>query len=83
MRLIDADDISDLLSNLLKELKSKTHNTNPIAFMRGNQSFVSMMDDESTKGFGDWMFNNGFNTALTVAECYVMELIEKLEEEKK
>jgi hypothetical protein len=42
-----------------------------------------MMDDGSTKGFGDWMFNNGFNTALTVAEYYVMELIEKLEEEKK
>lgn len=72
------NDISAGFRNLIMALRSETHNTNSIAFMHGGKSFVSMMEDESIKGFGDWMFNNGFNTALTTAECYIRKLMDNL-----
>ena len=64
--------------DLIFTLSGETKNTNPIAFMHGNVSFVDLMDKQDTKGFGDWMFNNGFNTALTVVECYVRAMMDKL-----
>jgi len=75
---INRDDIDNALRNLIFAIRSETKNTNPIAFMHGNVSFVDLMDKQDTKGFGDWMFNNGFNTALTAVECYVRAMIDKL-----
>lgn len=72
------EDIDYALHNLILALRSETKNTNPIAFMNGNVSFVDLMDKPDIKGFGDWMFNNGYNTALTQAELYVSHLLDKI-----
>jgi len=31
--------------------------------------FIAFMDDPKIKGFGDWMFANGFSTAEVAARC--------------
>lgn len=54
--------------------KSLTKCTNAIEYMH-KRSFVDMMDDPETKGFGDWMFANGFNRALSTIECRIDEYI--------
>lgn len=72
------DDVEYAIHSLILAIRSETKNTNPIAFMHGNVSFVDLMDKQDTKGFGDWMFNNGFNTALTVVGCYVRAMMDKL-----
>lgn len=72
------DDVEYAIHNLILALRSDTNNTNPIAFMHGNVSFVELMDKHDTKGFGDWMFNNGFNTALVQAEIYAKNLLDKI-----
>lgn len=36
--------------------------TNPDHYKVGGADFIKFMDDPQIKGFGDWMFANGFNT---------------------
>ena len=72
------DDVEYAIRNLILAIRSDTKNTNPIEFMHGNVSFVELMDKRDTKGFGDWMFNNGFNTALVQAEIYAKNLLDKI-----
>lgn len=36
--------------------------TNPDHYKAGGADFIKFMDDPQVKGFGDWMFANGFNT---------------------
>lgn len=66
------------LSDLIFAIRKETKNTNPIAFKHSNVSFVDLMGKQDIKDFGDWMFNNGFNTALTIAECYIRATMDKL-----
>lgn len=35
---------------------------NPDHYKVGGADFIKFMDDPQIKGFGDWMFANGFNT---------------------
>ena len=72
------DDVEYAIHNLILAIRSDTKNTNPMAFMHGNVSFVKLMDKQNTKGFGDWMFNNGFNAALVQAEIYAKNLLDKI-----
>lgn len=72
------DDVEYAIHNLILAIRSDTKNTNPMAFMHGNVSFVELMDKQDTKGFGDWMFNNGFNAALVQAEIYAKNLLDKI-----
>ena len=72
------DDVEYAIHCLILAIRSETKNTNPIAFIHGNVSFVDLMDKQDTKGFGDWMFNNGFNTALVQAEIHAKNLLDKI-----
>lgn len=72
------DDVEHAIHNLILAIRSETKNSNPIAFMHGNASFDDLMDKYGPKEFGDWMFNNGFSTALTVVECYVRAMMDEL-----
>ena len=76
--MTDKDDIERALRNLILAIRSETRNTNPIAYMHGNVSFVDLMGKQDIKGFGDWMFCNGFNTALTAVECHVRAMMDEL-----
>ena len=42
--------------------------TNPDHYKVNGADFIKYMDDPQIKGFGDWMFANGYN----VAEMYYM-----------
>lgn len=37
--------------------------TNPDHYKVDNADFIKYMDDPQIKGFGDWMFANGYNAA--------------------
>ena len=76
---ITAPEVLIALKVLRDHCKSLTKCTNAIEYMH-NRSFVDMMDDPETKGFGDWMFANGFNTALTAIECRIAEYIKTVVE---
>ena len=75
---LTTDDIKAMLRNTVFALRSETKSTNPIAFMHGNVSFIELLDKRDTKGFGDWMFNNGYNAALVQAEIYVQTVLDKV-----
>ena len=76
---IKASEVHAALRALLRYSKSLTRNANPIEYMRGNVSFVDMMADEQTSGFGQWMHACGFNTALVMIECQIQEYIKTVE----
>ena len=68
------DDVKYAIHDLIFAIRSETKNSNP----HGNVSFDDLMGKQDTKDFGCWMFDNGFNTALTIVECYVREMMDKL-----
>lgn len=44
--------------------------TNPDHYKVDNADFIKFMNDPQIKGFGDWMFANGFNMGeLSVNRC--------------
>lgn len=45
--------------------------TNPDHYKVGNADFIKFMDDPQIKGFGDWMFANGFNTGEFFANKWI------------
>ena len=76
---ITAPEVLIALKVLRDYCKSLTKCTNAIEYMH-NRSFVDMMDDPEIIGFGDWMFANGFNFALTAIECRIDEYIKTVAE---
>lgn len=83
--LIRVKEVRQALKALYSFCNSKLQNTNPIAYVsRCDVSFVDLMDDEVTGGFGNWMRANGFNAAITSIRVYIKDMLctlDKLEDE--
>lgn len=64
--------MNDLISRdvILKWSSASTKITNPDKYKR-QKSFIDCMNDKDIMAFGDWMFANGFNTALEKLDVWV------------
>lgn len=45
----------------------ETHTTKPSSFT-ANEKFIQYMNDPDISSFGNWQFNNGYNTALVTVK---------------
>ena len=57
--------------------------TNPDHYKVDGANFIEYMDDPKIKGFGDWMFANGFNTGLYAKDVYKEEVLKAIREYEK
>lgn len=79
--LISVKEVRQALKALYSFCNSKLQNTNPIAYVsRCDVSFVDLMDDEVTNGFGNWMRANGVNATITATQVYIKDMLRTLDE---
>ena len=79
--LIKVKEVRQALKVLYRFCGSKLQNTNPIAYVsRCDVSFVDLMDDEVTGGFGNWMRANGINATITAIQVYIKDMLCTLDE---
>lgn len=78
---ISVKEVRQALKVLYSFCYSKRQNTNPVAYVsRCDVSFVDLMDDEVTGGFGKWMYANGVNSAITGIRMYIEDMLRTLDE---
>lgn len=58
----------------------ETKDTNPMHFFESTDQYFKIKRKKGVEEYGQWMFNNGYNTALVECRIKVRELETKIQE---